>query len=248
MNWMRQHWARRRADAFALGTELRERAVAVYMAQYQLSERPMLKDIIEDIIIDVQKARLLRGVLSLDTFAQTERVGERLEVTINTRIAEMERVKNPTPVEHVALWHEDIHIDVDFPAAPPAELGAIQLSLPDMELPRPQLIMCRRGPFGFGPEAEREFRAENAALAAAIAGPDLVRCEAFLSFENLAQRGGELGSQGWLLLYEVAECIGVNVSALVRYLTYRGLIHVEADGERQRLYGSNRFAGRLEWR
>jgi hypothetical protein len=218
------------------------------MAQYQLTERPMLKDIIEDIITDVQEARLLRGVLSLDTFAQTERVGERLEVTLNVRIPQMERVNDPALVEHVALWHEDIHIEVDFPASPPPELGAIQLSLPDMNPPPPHLIMCRRRTSGFGPETEREFRAENAALAAAIAEPDLYRCEAFLRFQPLAERGGELGSRGWRLLYEITESIGVNISALVRYLTYRGLIHTETDGENQRLYGSNRWDGRLEWR
>jgi hypothetical protein len=248
MSRLRQSWERKRADAFALGIELRERAVAAYMAQNQLTERPMLKDIIEDIITEVQDARLLRGVLSLDTFAQTERVGERLEVTLNSRIPHKERVNDPNLIEHVSLWHEDIHIEVDFTDMLPVELGVTQGVLPGLEQPRPQLIMCRRGTRHFGPEGEREFRAENAALAAAIAGPDLLRCEAFLAFQTLAERGGELGSRGWHLLYDITDYIGVNISALVRYLTYRGLMHTEADGEHQRLYGSNRWDGRLEWR
>jgi hypothetical protein len=244
MNWMRQSWDRKQADAFALGVEVRERAVAAYMAQNQLTERPMLKDIIEDIITEVHGARLLRGVLALDTFAQTERVGERLEVTLNTRIAEMQRVKDPKLIEHVALWHEDIHIEVDFVEAPRLDGEAVQLSLPEMVPAPPQLIMCRRGPAGFGPEAIREFRAENAALAASIAGPDLARCDAFLPFQALAEQGGELGSRGWRLLYHISETIGVNISALVRFLTYRGLVRVDRDGEHQRLYGSQRLIGR----
>jgi hypothetical protein len=244
-------WVQKRTEAFALGVCLREQLVSEYITQNALAERPLLKDIIEDLITEVQGARLRRGVLPLHTFAQTERVGTRLEVTLNSRLAAMERVSEPALLEHVALWHEAVHIAVDFATVPEHIPGTEQLTLPSLEAASPRLVMCRRGlPPGVRESDAnwmREFRAEHAALAAAIAGPDLQRCMAFQALCVRAEQGGELGGQGWRLLYETGAFIGVNISALVRYLSLRGLIAVERRGMRHHLYGLRRLVGRLEW-
>jgi hypothetical protein len=62
-----------------------------------------------------------------------------------------------------------------------------------------------------------------------------------MSFRRLAADGGDLGSVGWRLLYQTAEFLGVNASALVTYFTHRGLCYVERVGDRPRLMAAPRL-------
>jgi hypothetical protein len=239
-------WTARRSTCWERGAEIREIYLADHMQRNDLTERPLVKDIIDDVLRYGLHARVYRAPLEKNTFAQTELVDGRFEVTLNTRIGEMEKVTKPELVEHVAKWHECKHIIDDFPETS-TEFEGQQLSLMGMEMPPPRLIMCRRFVFERDANAEREFAAEQTALAAAIAGPDLRRCDAFLRLESLVVRGGELGGYGWHLLYETSEFIGVNITALVRYFSDRGFIARERDGVESKLYAGSRLLGGFTW-
>ena len=225
----------RRNEAWQLGVGLRERLLADFMEMDGLHERPLIKHVIEDLVQDVQRARLRDEVLPLDRFAQCELMNGRAVVTINSRIAEMPGVKDPEGVRIVAIGHEVVHVDQHLnpnPTISPAQ----QLMLPELDLETPQAILCRSaGGAGRAGQPAQEFLAENAALAMTIALPDLQRCAAFLAFQRLAADGGDLGGAGWHLLYKVAEFIGINITALVTYFSHRGLCHVTTDGSRRRL-------------
>jgi hypothetical protein len=205
-----------------------------------LDERPLIKEVIEDLVQDVQGARLRDEVLPLDRFAQSEIVNGRPLVTINKRIAEMPRVKDPAGVRVVAIGHEAVHVDQHL--HPAADAVGQQLIFSGLDLEAPQLIMCRSaGGAGRAGQPAQEFMAENAALAMTIALPDLQRCAAFAAFQRLAADGGDLGAVGWTLLYRTAEFIGVNATALVTYFTHRGLCYVERGGDRSRLMAAPRL-------
>jgi hypothetical protein len=236
----------KRARAQAFGIRLREDLVERYMNDHRLRERPFLKDVVDDLIEEVQGARLREEVLLTDRFAQTEAVGGRLIVTINTRIAEIEGMKDPAGVANVAKWHESVHIerDMDFFSSHPKRF---QPSLPGFGVQTPKLVVCR-GILALTPQtADREFFAENAGVAAAIAGADLARCAPFLQFSRLATEGGDLGSLGWSLLYKTAELIGVNITALSKYFQQRGLFRIEQEEGRRRVIAAPQLFGGLEW-
>ena len=226
--------AARRSEALRLGVELRERLLASFMEMDGLRERPLMKDVLEYLVEYVQQARLRDDVLPLDRYAQSQVVDGRYVVTVNKRIAEIPGVKDPAGVRLVAIGHEAVHIDQHLD---PTKVGAgEQLSLPGLMPEMPRVIMCRSaGGGGHAGQPAQEFTAENAALAMTIALPDLKRCAAFADFQRRAADGGDLGSIGWQRLYEIAEFVGVNISALVTYFTHRGLCCVIADGKRQRL-------------
>ena len=214
------------------------------MAESRVTERPFLKEIIDDFIEEPQGARVLEGVLPRDTFGQTEAVKGKIEVTINNRFAEMSNVKDAYGVAYMTKWHESIHIEHDI--SPGISEGEPrQLGLPGIEGDIPRLIVCRGVKSGDREIAEREFIAENAAIAAAIAGPDLLRCEGFLEFRRLAAQGGDLGSYGWKLLYRTSEAIGVNITAVVRYFTHLGFIWVEDPNGRKRLIANRDLMGSI---
>lgn len=226
-----------RSAAWRIGIEHRESLLSKYLRIFPHPERPFLKDVIDDMIEEVQGARLRTDVLPLDTFAQTEAVRGRLEVTVNTRIAEMPGVKDAAGVACVAKWHESIHVDRDL-SPQVSRARKYQMGLPGLEDWAPRLVVCRRLPGGRGGDAELEFIAENAAIAAAIAGPDLARCPTFQEFMALARGGGPLPQYAWPLLYQTAAFIGVNISALVKYGGYRGWFRVEALGGRNRIFAA----------
>jgi hypothetical protein len=232
--------AARRTEAWRIGVELRERLLASFMEMDGLRERPLLKDVLDDLVQDVQDARLLDQVLPLDRYAQSEILGQRIVVTVNTRIAEIPGVKDAAGVRTLAVAHEAVHIDQDLD---PTQIDRdVQLMLPDLDVTEPRVIVCRTaGGAGRVGQPAQEFRAENAALAMAIALPDLQRCAAFVAFQRRAADGGDLGGAGWRLLYQTAEFVGVNISALVTYFTHRGLCYVEANGGRQRLMAAPRL-------
>jgi hypothetical protein len=205
-----------------------------YTIRNGLNARPFLKDVIDDLIEDIQGARLRRGVLPLDRFAQSEIVGGRIEVTINSRIPEMPTVKDIAGVELVSKCHESLHIARDFRQASLDEGAMLMTSSPTRVQTRQ--IVCRHSWVRCAPVPLYEFVAENAALATAIAGPDLIRSRGFIRFQRLAGNRGDLGRRGWEALYDVCAEIGVNVSALVRYFGYLGLCQVIEDGSHRRLY------------
>jgi hypothetical protein len=224
----------RRAAAWKLGVELRERLLETFMDEEGLRSRPLIKEVADDLVREVQGARLRDDCLPLDRFAQSEVVGGRIEVTINSRIGEISGVKDPVGTRTVAVLHEAVHVDRDLRPVEPSLRR--QPALPGLEDDGPRLIVCRSaGSVYRSSQPEREFIAENAALAAAIAWPDLRRCAAFVEFRRRAAEGGDLGGAGWCLLYETAAFIGVNISALVTYFGHRGLCHVVREGGGRRL-------------
>jgi hypothetical protein len=92
-----------------------------------------------------------------------------------------------------------------------------------------------------------EFVAENAALAAAIAGPDLARSHAFLKFQRLTAARGDLGPRSWTLVYEISKEIGVNTATLLRYFAHLNICQVINEGNRRRLYAPPGPFKELEW-
>jgi hypothetical protein len=99
--WLVRHrWA-----LWAIGVEHREALVAQYMLFYSLTGRPMLKHIFRELIGEFQEVRILDGPLAMDRFAQTKLVDGCPEITINSLIGRMSRVKDPRGVGHVAGWH-----------------------------------------------------------------------------------------------------------------------------------------------
>src|SRR5436190_15084923 len=101
----------RRNEAYELGVVLRERLLEDFMQIDGLHERPLIKDVIEDLVQDVQGARLRDDVLPLDRYAQSEIVNGRPVVTVNARIADMSNVRDPAGVRRVAIGHEAVHVD-----------------------------------------------------------------------------------------------------------------------------------------
>lgn len=235
----------KRAECWTLGVQQREALLRQYMAVNRMQERPFLKDVIDDLIEEVQGARLRYEVLPLNTFAQTELANGRIEVSINSRIGEMPGVKDAIGVANVAKWHESIHVARDVEGGI-SNAQDLQVALPGFGAQRPSLIVCRTQGAAESKVPEREFVAENAALAAAIAGPDLMRCPAFQQFQRLAAGGGDLGTTAWRPLYDTAEAIGVNISALARYFQQRRVFRIVAQDGKQRIVAAPQLFQGLE--
>jgi hypothetical protein len=238
-----QSLEKRRAACWEFGVQFRERLVSEYMAANDLMERPLLKNVIDDLIRETLEAGLIKEVLPLDRFAQTEEVNGRIIVSINSRISAMPEVKDVDGVEYVAKWHEAVHVGRDFLPTGSMSPADEQLAFELFDVEQPRLIVCRKVP---GPEWRLpmlEFMAENAGLAAAIAGPDLARCPAFDQFKRLAQGGGDLGRRGWALLYETASFVGINITALNRYLTQRGMFQIIDEGGSRRILAAPQLFG-----
>ena len=142
----------------------------------------------------------------MDTFGQCEVVNGRIVVSINNRISKMPGVKYGTGVAHVTKWHESFHVATDLSTGQTHQ----QLSLPGIEGAAERIIVCRNAR-PTGSVDGREFIAENAAIAAAIAQADLDRCPDFRRFQLLCAKGGDLSGTGWSLLYGVAETIEVII-------------------------------------
>ncbi|MDA1129147.1 MAG: hypothetical protein O2913_10675 [Chloroflexi bacterium] len=235
----------KRREAWALGVQHRELLLAEYMTTFGLHERPLLKDIVDDVIEEVQGARLLEGVLPLDTYGQTEMVNGSPEITINNRIAKIPGVKDAAGIAYITRWHESFHVAHDLAIGPKAP-GISQLAFPGLEQSAPNLIVCRphaiEGPSNLG----NEFMAENAGIAAAIAYSDLERCEEFQEFLRMVARGGDLGGTGLYLLYKAGEFIGANPSALIGYLEKRGNYSLVQQDGKTRLFANPQMDIRLD--
>ena len=233
------------------GIRLRELLVARYMALHGMRDRPLLAMVIDGLIEDALGARVLDDVLPLDRFAQTEVVKGKIEISVNTLISEMPRVKDPRGVGYVSRWHEVVHAVNHVGMRDPwAYLVTVPLPGFTVRPPLvsgPRAIVCRQLFAADRQFDRREFVAENAGLAAAIAAPDLARCSAFACLRNLGMRGGELDGRGWMLLRKTAHFVGVNASSLERYFQRRELIEVvERQGRRQLIATKHLYRG-LEW-
>jgi hypothetical protein len=234
-----------REDCWIIGIRHRERLLRDYMVSNGLTVRPFLKDVIDDLIEEVQGARLREEVLPLDRFAQTEMVDGRAIVSVNTRVDHVPGVKDVAGIVYVSKWHESIHVDRDFDDdASDIPLGGAR---PASRVQSSRLIVCRSTGVRRGIVPRWEFVAENAAIAAAIAGPDLARSRAFFKFQRLAAGRGDLGSGGWTLVYEISKDIGVNTAALLRYFGHLNICQVIDEGNRRRLYAPPGPFKELEW-
>lgn len=227
----------KRRQAWALGVQHRERLMAEYMAEFDLRDRPLLKDIVDDVIEEVQGARLLEGVLALDTYGQTEMVNGLPEITINSRIGKMSGVKDACGVGYITRWHESFHVANDLGIGPTAP-GTHQMAFIGLEQGPSRLIVCRSHAVGGPTIAGQEFMAENAGIAAAIAYADLERSVAFRDFKLMLGRGGDLGGSGLHLLYRAAEYIGVNPSALIGYLEKKGIYNLVRQNGKTSLFAN----------
>jgi hypothetical protein len=233
----------RRAECFSYGTQLRERLLAQYMAKYGYTDRPFLKDVVDDAIEEGLGARVLEEILPLDRYAQSEIVGHRVIVSVNSRAGEIPRVKHTAGVIYVGKWHEAIHVDGHLKPTQGAVAGEPQ-PLPLFEDVRERVIVCRGTGWQKHENPQWEFTAENGGLAAAIAAADLMRCESFLELLARVKQGGDLGRYAWRLLYDTADHIGVNPPALLRYFGHRGLCRlVTEDGVRSLVADPQLFAG-----
>ncbi len=223
----------RRREAWHLGIEHREDLMRVFMTCRRLDRRPLLKDVTDELLEEVQGVRLRSEVLPLDVFAQSEVIGQRIEVSVNNRLNEMEGIRDTSGVAFVAKWHESIHVLRDLR---PKGSADTQLRLGGLEDAIQRQIVCRRTGAGQALNVdEREFFAENAGLAAAIAMPDLKLSPAFQEFTLLTERGGDITTPGWNLLAQSAADIGVNRAALFKYLNQLGLLLREQQTGKQHL-------------
>jgi hypothetical protein len=134
---------RQRRAAWEFGRSHREGLVSGWMREHGETTRPLLREIIDELIEDQLHARLREEVLPLDRFAQTERVNGRLEVSVSSRIAEMPRVRDPRGVAYIAKWHETVHVVRHFPSEVSAD-QRLQPSFPGLTAEPPQLVACRR--------------------------------------------------------------------------------------------------------
>jgi hypothetical protein len=132
----------RRANAWGLGILHRERLLRGYMDTKGLVERPLLKNVVDELIEEVQGARLRDEVLPLDRFAQTELVRGRAVVSINSRLADIPGVKDAAGVGYVAKWHESVHVERDLGGLG-SDGSAAQAMLPGSEAQVPRLLVCR---------------------------------------------------------------------------------------------------------
>jgi hypothetical protein len=241
----------RREWCWNYGVQHRETLLREYMARKGLTTRPFLVDVIDELIEEIQGARLTEGVLPLDRFAQTERRNGRIVVTINSRISAIPGVRDAEGVAYVGKWHESIHIPRDFATSP--ALAPWQQPLRSAEgLDDRQTIVCRSTKLGATRrERDREFIAETAALAAAISGRDLERSPDYQQFRARAADGGDIGPIAWKLLRGAAQFIGVNRTALKKYLEQRGHIQVDMRDGRERLIAAPQrivMPGKVGWR
>ncbi|HXF50744.1 MAG TPA: hypothetical protein VNM43_03565 [Dehalococcoidia bacterium] len=219
--------ANRRA-AWAYGRSLREELLAKYREEFGLAAAPAPAKVVDE-LFPYLGASLRFEPLPLDRFAETVVVDGRPLVRVNERLRDIPGVKDAHGVENVAKWHELVHVarDLDVLRAPASAM------LPGFAAPG---FVCRRAVGALPAVEAREFFAEEAGRAAAVSLRALQRAEPFRLLLARAHDGAEPVAGAWTLLYESAEAIGVNISALVKQLSLEGLIVVDGRGSGSRVY------------
>jgi hypothetical protein len=176
----------RRNEAYQFGVGLRERLMMDFMEMDGLRDRPLVKHVIEDLVQDVQGARLRDDVLPLDRYAQSQVVNGRPVVTVNTRIAEMPGVKDPDGVRIVAIGHEAVHVDQHLSPSTVAVGGQLMFPgldpvattpPPDTESLPPIVASANRN----GSGAPRAFTSRTVATPSETIDADLDRLAAALA-------------------------------------------------------------------
>lgn len=208
------------------GRALRDALLAQFADEYGLQSTPPPALIVDELITDLLGAELRRLPLPDDRFAQTQVIGGRVVVTVNSLAGAFEGVKYPDLVENVAKWHEVVHIDRDLQAL---DRGP-QLALEG--LGPPPLVACYRRVAGDRADSRESF-AEDAGRAGAVSYRHLFDTQPFRELVRLGSRRTDrpLRGEGWRLLYGAAEAIYVNPSALVTQLRFDGWITVERHGD-----------------
>jgi hypothetical protein len=227
--------ARNRARLWRIGVEHRETLMAQYMALYRPAERPPLHLLYDELIGEIQGARIIEAPLPMDRYAQTEVVKGRPEITLNSLIDRMPGVKDEQGVRHLAAWHESIHIPVDVERRDLPPLTDLRNGL---EGSTSSPFLCEATEGRLRRWNLREQAIEAAALAAAVADADLRRCMSYLKFIQLAAKGGDMGPEGWRLLGWISTAIGVNRTALRRYFEQHGICRFIQVGGKPRLIGT----------
>jgi len=182
------------------------------------------------VIEDVLGARLRVEVLPLDRFAQTELVDGRLEVSINSRVGSMARVKDVAGVIYAAKWHESVHVVRDFPSQVSRGRSS---SLPSRPLTwRSRAWWCAEAmqPLAIPRKKRASPSLRTQAWQQRSAGGPHSLPE-YLELMALADAGGNLGKNGWRLLYRSAEFIGINGTVLAHYWQNQGLLRIDSDGQ-----------------
>jgi hypothetical protein len=238
VSWIRQE----QATAWAFGRTLRDNLLDAYRRQYGLTAAPPPAKIIDELLTDFLHVELRHEPLPLDRFAETRWGDERAVVTINSRTREIPGVRHPEGVENVGKWHEAVHVARDLDVLrrerPPG--------LPGFDAAT-AIVCLRSGKRSlFQADKAREFWAEEASRAATVSMSALRQSEAFRRLSHMAPRSLGPAPEAWPLLYQAAEDIGVNISALVKQLTLESWIVVVREGGRERVYIQPALAELLE--
>jgi hypothetical protein len=113
-----------------------------------------------------------------------------------------------------------------------------------LEMPRQYVCYRGTGVSLTGSQQSKEFEAEEAGRAAAISYRHLRESESFRELMALADRLGN--ARAWRCLYQAAEDLCVNVSALVTQLKLEGWIAVDREGGRNILRVQRPLEGMFE--
>ncbi len=222
----------RRRQAWAYGREVRESLLIRYCEEYGLTVAPPPALIIDELLTDFLNVKLYYDPLDMNVFAQTELRDDTPLVTVNSLAGSIPGVRDGPGVQNVGKWHEVIHIADDLNTL---RAGASS-ALPGFEVP-PRIVCYRSGGARRNPEAAaREFWAEEAGRAAAVSFEALARTEAFQALCQAASKSSGPVARGFPLLYDAAEDIGVNVTALVKQLTLEGWIVAAKESGRHVVY------------
>jgi hypothetical protein len=230
------------------GVQHREHLMQIYMDRKGLTKRPMVNDVIDEMIEEIQGASLRSEALPLDRFAQTQNRKGRTIVTISNRIHQIPGVIDVDGVATVAKHHESIHVGRDMhPGALAAPWQVLRRGVGHSPVDE-GTVVCRAQRLGqTTEERDREFIAELAGLASSIAGADLERCPLWREFQSIAADGRELKPHTIGLLRKTAAYIGVNRSALRKYLELRGLLRVEVRDGVRRVVIAPQHLGGFRW-
>lgn len=218
-------------EAWAFGRDLRTKTLTEYEAAY--GEKPPPPAFIgPEILRDFLGAKVAYDPLPLHIFAETTLFNGLPLVTINSLTGRIEGVKDVLGVQNVGCWHEAAHVQRDLHLLRVGPQGA----LPGMLTK--QVIACHREKTVASPRQDwvREYFAEEAGRAAAVSYPHLIVTPSFQQFMERAQRRLASTSNSWRLLYDAADAIGVNISALTKQLQEEGLLVIERHNGRPILY------------
>lgn len=218
---------RRRRDAWQTGRDRAADLAEQYRQRYKLPAAPAPAVVVYELITDLVGIKLHFDPLPLDRYAQTRWLNGVPLITINSLTGQMPDVRHVEGVQRVAAFHELMHVLDDGDVAH----DPLQRAFPGLDEPVP--VICYREPSGRRNRSlsEREFRAEEGGRAAAVAIWALEREPAWRELCERAARDpdGEVTSP-WPLLFQCADALCVNISALTKQLRYEGRLVVTSDG------------------